>query len=192
MGEAESFHRIAMSPAGNAEVKAQPPIYKRRTCRICCGVAVLLLLALVVVIVVLSQTLFKFRDPEVSIVSMKLETISVALDVLTLSAMLNISVATDVRVTNPNHYNFKYTNSTAMMFYHGQQVSERMCFRCAVLNIPFCLLSKRGDFIYLYIFFLLLLSNKRGLQGLARPFYRELETHTAIGGGGECSFQFDP
>jgi hypothetical protein len=153
MGEAESFHRIAMSPAGNAEVKAQPPIYKRRTCRICCGVAVLLVLALVVVIVVLSQTLFKFRDPEVSIVSMKLETISVALDVLTLSAMLNISVATDVRVTNPNHYNFKYTNSTAMMFYHGQQVSERMCFRCAVLNIPFCLLSKRGDFyLFIYIF----------------------------------------
>jgi hypothetical protein len=55
---------------------------------------------------------------------MKLEAISVALDVLTLSAMLNISVATDVRVTNPNHYNFKYTNSTAMMFYHGQQVRE--------------------------------------------------------------------
>jgi hypothetical protein len=124
MGEAESFHRIAMSPAGNAEVKAQPPIYKRRTCRICCGVAVLFVLALVVVIIVLSQTLFKFRDPQVSIISMKLETISVALDVLTLSAVLNISVATDVRVTNPNHYNFKYTNSTAMMFYHGQQIGD--------------------------------------------------------------------
>jgi hypothetical protein len=154
MGEAESFHRIAMSPAGNAEVKAQPPIYKRRTCRICCGVAVLLVLALVVVIVVLSQTLFKFRDPEVSIVSMKLETISVALDVLTLSAMLNISVATDVRVTNPNHYSFKYTNSTAMMFYHGQQVSERMCFSlCRFDHSVLSSFETRRFYLFIYIYF---------------------------------------
>ncbi|KAH9576573.1 hypothetical protein CY35_01G168800 [Sphagnum magellanicum] len=115
-----------MIPGGEeAQVKAQKlPVYKKRKCQICCGVAVLLLLALAVVIVVLSQTLFKFRDPRLSIISLKLESISVSVDPFTLSATLNVSVATDLGVTNPNHYDFKYSNSTAVVFYHGLQIGD--------------------------------------------------------------------
>ncbi|CAM6043910.1 unnamed protein product [Sphagnum compactum] len=134
MGEAESFQRIAMSSSPSAtELKAQqqqqqqrqrPTSKRSRRFRICCGATVLLVLALVLVIVVLSQTLFKFRDPEVSIVSVKLETIHLVVDVITLSATLNLSVATDVRVANPNHYDFKYINSTVVMSYHGQLIGD--------------------------------------------------------------------
>jgi hypothetical protein len=122
-----------MIPGGEeAEVKAQKlPVYKKRKCQICCGVAVLLLLALAVVIVVLSQTLFKFRDPRLSIISLKLESISVSVDPFTLSATLNISLATDVGVSNPNHFDFKYSNSTAVLFYHGLQVL------CPLPSFPF-------------------------------------------------------
>jgi len=137
MGEAESFRRIAMSSSPSAaELKAQqhqqqqkrPTSKRSRRFRICCGATVTLVLAVVLVIVVLSQTLFKFRDPEVSIVSVKLETIHLVVDVITLSATLNLSVATDVRVANPNHYDFKYVNSTVVMSYHGQLVGSSPFF----------------------------------------------------------------
>jgi hypothetical protein len=66
-----------------------------------------------------------------------------------------------------------------------------MCFHCAVLNIPFCLLSKRGDFIYLYIYFSAPPKQLERASETCSSLCRELETLTAIGGG-ECSFQFDP
>jgi hypothetical protein len=154
MGEAESFHRIAMSSSPSAaELKAQqqqqqrPTSKRSRRFRICCGATVTLVLALVLVIVVLSQTLFKFRDPEVSIVSVKLETIHLVVDVLTLSATLNLSVATDVRVANPNHYDFKYINSTVVMSYHGQLVGSSHFFLFA-LFLP--LLESRRVFFQLF------------------------------------------
>jgi hypothetical protein len=64
-----------------------------------------------------------------------------------------------------------------------------MCLHCAVLNIPVCLLSKRGDFIYLYAFS----APPKQLERVSETcssLYRELGTHTAMEGG-ECSFQFD-
>jgi hypothetical protein len=151
MGEAESFSRIAMSSSPSAaELKAQqqqqrPTSKRSRRFRICCGATVTLVLALVLVIVVLSQTLFKFRDPEVSIVSVKLETIHLVVDVITLSATLNLSVATDVRVANPNHYDFKYINSTVVMSYHGQLVGSPHFFLfAAFLPLPW----KAGEYVF--------------------------------------------
>ncbi len=158
-GEAESFHRIAMSSSPSAaELKAQqqqqqqqrPTSKRSRRFRICCGVTVALVLALVLVIVVLSQTLFKFRDPQVSIVSVKLETIHLVVDVITLSATLNLSVATDVRVANPNHYDFKYVNSTVVMSYHGQLVGRSPFF--SFLFFFFLSLGKHESTVFSFFF----------------------------------------
>lgn len=98
------------------------PLHKKRKWRICCGVCVVILLALGVVAVSLSQTIFKFRDPKVSLSNVKLQNVSVNLDLASLSTLLSVSVSADVQVDNPNHYDFRYSNSTMLLVYHGQQV----------------------------------------------------------------------
>lgn len=125
MGEKEGFQRTMRSPNGTfTDGKNQLPVYKRRKCRICCCISVLIILAWVIVIVVLSQTLFKFKDPIITMNSVKLENIAVRFDLVTLAAVLNVTVDASVRVDNPNHYSFTYENSTMFVTYHGQQVGD--------------------------------------------------------------------
>lgn len=125
MGEKLEFQKMTMSPTSVEEQKLKPekvPLHKRRKCRICCGVCLVVWILLAIVAVVLSLTIFKFRDPRVSLVNAKLQNVTFNLDMLTLSALLNISISADVRVDNPNYYDFKYTNSTIDMKYHVDEV----------------------------------------------------------------------
>lgn len=126
MGEKQGFQKMTLSPTTGhtVAVKPQLPVYKRRGCRICCGVSLVIVLALGIIAIALSQTIFKFRDPTVSINSLKLENIHVQVDILSFSVELNVTVAADVRVDNPNHYSFRYNNSTMLLTYHGQSVGD--------------------------------------------------------------------
>lgn len=104
--------------------KKAVPLYKQRKCRLCCGVCLVLLVSLAIVVIVLGQTIFKFRDPKISLSNVKVENISVNFDVVSLSTLLSVSVSAAVRVDNPNYYDFKYNNSTVLLMYHEDQVGE--------------------------------------------------------------------
>ncbi|KAG0582095.1 hypothetical protein KC19_3G033700 [Ceratodon purpureus] len=126
MGEKREFEKVVMSPNVAMEERALKPqavpVYKRRKCRVCCGVCLVVLVALGIVAVVLSQTIFKFRDPKVTLNDVKLQNISFNFDLAQLATILNISLSADVRVDNPNYYDFRYSDSKLVMVYHSDQV----------------------------------------------------------------------
>ena len=82
--------------------------------KICCGVTALLLIILIVVLVVLFFTIFKPKDPDIVLQSVKLD--GFKLEVFP-TLKLNVSLGIVVTVENPNHGSFTYQNSTASFFY---------------------------------------------------------------------------
>lgn len=123
MGAKQGFHKMAMSPEPiGAKAPQKGQFYKRKRLKICCGVCLTILVCFGIVAVALSQTIFKFRDPKVSLKDAKLQTISFRFDLAALSPLLSISISANVLVDNPNHYDFRYNNSTMLLKYHGDQV----------------------------------------------------------------------
>ncbi|XP_024358443.1 uncharacterized protein [Physcomitrium patens] len=123
MGAKQGFHKMAMSPEPiGAKAPQKGQFYKRKRLKICCGVCLTILVCFGIVAVALSQTIFKFRDPTVSISDIKLLNISVRFDLAALTALLSISMSADVHVNNPNHYDFRYNQITMLLVYHNDQV----------------------------------------------------------------------
>lgn len=91
----------------------------RGKARLYIAIALLLLLSLAIVVTVLSQTVFKFRDPNVSVHNVKVQNMSLTFDML-----LSLSVSADVQVENSNYYDFKYDNSTVVLTYREKQVGD--------------------------------------------------------------------
>ncbi|KAL2349502.1 hypothetical protein Fmac_003502 [Flemingia macrophylla] len=89
--------------------------------KICCGVTATLVIILIVVLVVLYFTLFKPKDPDIILQSVKLE--SYSLEILP-ALQLNVSLGTVVTVDNPNRGSFTYQNSTAHIYYRGYLVAQ--------------------------------------------------------------------
>jgi len=89
--------------------------------KICCGVTALLLIILIVVLVVLFFTIFKPKDPDIVLQSVKLD--GFKLEVFP-TLKLNVSLGIVVTVENPNHGSFTYQNSTAFLYYRGNLVAE--------------------------------------------------------------------
>ncbi|XP_027362534.1 uncharacterized protein LOC113870132 [Abrus precatorius] len=88
--------------------------------KICCGVTAILLIILVVIAVVLFFTVFKPKDPEIILQSVKLE----RFHLIWPTAELDVSLGIEVTVQNPNHGSFSYHNSTAYLNYCGNLVGE--------------------------------------------------------------------
>lgn len=118
MGDIQGFHKMGL---GEEQVVGTP-VYKQRKWRVCCGVCLGILLVLGVVAIALSQTVFKFRDPEVGLRNVKLQSVSLDVDLASLATLVSISVSAEVQVDNPNYYDFRYSNSTMLLVYHGDQV----------------------------------------------------------------------
>lgn len=115
--ELEKMTKMSPETADPEACKPYKPIYKRRKCKLCCCACLAILLSLAIVVVALSQTIFKFRDPKISLHDVRAQNFSVDL-----STLLSISLSADVRVENPNHYDFKYTHSELAIIYHGERV----------------------------------------------------------------------
>lgn len=83
-------------------------------------------LVVAITTITLSQTLFKFRDPDITLSNIHFS--GVHLDTsfaqpLT-PASVNASLSANMNVFNPNHYTFKFTNSTIHVVYHGVMVGN--------------------------------------------------------------------
>lgn len=108
---------------GEAEVKEDVPPYRRhKHLFTCCGVFWGFIVLLGIVILILSFTVFKTKQPVITIDNVVLETFRVNLS--NIDASVNLTLGVDVSVWNPNHASFKYTNSTSYMFYRSSQVGE--------------------------------------------------------------------
>lgn len=92
----------------------------RRGLKICCGVTALIIIILLVVAIILFFTVFKPKQPDISIQSVTLQTIRF----FPLPFFLNVTLGITVLVDNPNYGSFKYKDSTTYVTYHGTDIAE--------------------------------------------------------------------
>ncbi|KAG6552099.1 hypothetical protein Mapa_006408 [Marchantia paleacea] len=117
-------HASSSVASEDAEVKVPLPLYRRRACHICCGISTALLLVFVILILILSFTVFKAKDPRITVTGMSLQSFAASLDPIRLSWRLDVSLHLNVTVRNPNVASFKYENSSTYLFYRGLEVGR--------------------------------------------------------------------
>ncbi|KAG2720460.1 hypothetical protein I3843_02G027800 [Carya illinoinensis] len=120
---AQATDRLS-SGDGDVEATLRKQKTRRKRCMIkCCGCIVASVLILVAVILILIFTVFRVKDPTV-----KMNRISVTrlelINRMTLVFGVNMSLAADVSVKNPNVASFKYKNTTTTLFYRDMVVGE--------------------------------------------------------------------
>ncbi|KAI5073021.1 hypothetical protein GOP47_0011034 [Adiantum capillus-veneris] len=108
------------------EVKGDAPLYmKRRKAAIAGGCCVCLVVLLGLVILILAFTVFKAREPVISVEQVELGSLALPSSGLNISDLhLNLSLNVGVSVYNPNHASFRYSNSTSYMFYRQLAVGQ--------------------------------------------------------------------
>lgn len=95
-------------------MKQRPP--SGRTNLASCIVATIFLIFVAIVILILFFTLFKPKDPKISVNSIQLPSFSLS------NATVNFTFSQYVSVTNPNRAVFSHYDSTLQLLYSGSQV----------------------------------------------------------------------
>nr|WIW57615.1 late embryogenesis abundant protein LEA45 [Pinus tabuliformis] len=106
---------------GNAEF-----VRRRRKRRIlcCCGSTVALLLLFVIVCVILAVTVFKGREPKVTVNSVALKGFVFNFDATQLKLNFSVSLDVNLSIENPNKASFKFGNGTTQLLYRGTNIGE--------------------------------------------------------------------
>ncbi|KAG0607627.1 hypothetical protein M758_8G043900 [Ceratodon purpureus] len=99
-------------------------ILKRRKLKKCCTWCGIPLLVVAIVLIVLSQTIFKFRDPDITLSNVHFSGVKIDYTRPLSPSSVNASLSANMNVYNPNHYNFKFTNSTIHVIYHDVMVGN--------------------------------------------------------------------
>ncbi|KAL5573301.1 hypothetical protein UlMin_022898 [Ulmus minor] len=88
-----------------------------RGLKICCGLTALLLVIVTIIIVTLCLTIFKPKQPYVTLNQMNLSLTSI-------NGTPDFQIDLVVSIQNPNYGSFKYKNTTASVSYHKRIVAE--------------------------------------------------------------------
>uniref|UniRef100_A0A0D6QXF2 Late embryogenesis abundant protein LEA-2 subgroup domain-containing protein n=1 Tax=Araucaria cunninghamii TaxID=56994 RepID=A0A0D6QXF2_ARACU len=101
---------------------------KRRRRRIGCGCGIMLavILVLAIVCVILAVTVFKVRDPKVTVNSVAVDRFNLHLDLNGLNLEVNVTLDLNLSVKNRNKASFKFGNSTSQLYYRGTNVGEAL------------------------------------------------------------------
>ncbi|KAI3468675.1 hypothetical protein Pfo_025338 [Paulownia fortunei] len=93
-------------------------------CIKCCGCSAAILLILVMIVLTLMLTVFRVKDPFMTMNSVKID----GLDIFNSSTIspqgLNLTVVADVSIKNPNVASFKFDSTTTNVYYNGSVVGE--------------------------------------------------------------------
>ncbi|XP_061363077.1 uncharacterized protein LOC133306727 [Gastrolobium bilobum] len=85
------------------------------------GVCVLLVIIIVGVIVIITQTMFKLKDPDINLHPVGLDKFDFF---LLLNSTKNVTLGMMISIKNPNYGTFKYKNSTGYVNYDNTIVAE--------------------------------------------------------------------
>ncbi|KAG6480356.1 uncharacterized protein LOC122019612 [Zingiber officinale] len=117
------------SPAGEeGEVAAASKpsrLRRRRRCLICGGCCGVFLVVLAVVIVVLALTVFRVKDPEITVNGVTVQRVAVgglSFAALQPSFSLNLTLLVDLSVKNPNAASVRFGPSTTAVYFHGRDL----------------------------------------------------------------------
>lgn len=102
---------------------AKPPPPRRRLTRAICITVWIVLLLVVVIMVILALTVFKARNPVVTVGSVSLRDLDFSLS-SALRVAINASIDVGISVKNPNQVGFRYDNASALLYYDGGLVGE--------------------------------------------------------------------
>ncbi|XP_031261991.1 uncharacterized protein LOC116120187 [Pistacia vera] len=105
------------------EAKNQRGFGNRKRRNICISLGVTLIL-IILILVILAFTVFKAKDPVVTVDSVALENLSVRLDMPRVTVNINLTIAVSLTVENPNKVGMTYKDSAALLIYRGEQVGE--------------------------------------------------------------------
>ncbi|KAM7265530.1 hypothetical protein ACFE04_003213 [Oxalis oulophora] len=95
---------------------------KRKKIIITTAVVVSVVLVIFVIILILALTVFKAKDPKMTVNSVSLDSLSVSTDKL--KVLLNVTLGVNLVIKNPNKVGFTYSNSTSYLNYRGQNVGQ--------------------------------------------------------------------
>lgn len=95
-----------------------------RGLKICCGVTAIFIVMIAIVFTSLAFTVFKPKDPEITVYPTGLEDIGFGLGGISnlSTANVNVSVAMIVAINNRNYGSFQFRNATASVNYRGNVV----------------------------------------------------------------------
>ncbi|XP_058211790.1 uncharacterized protein LOC131323972 [Rhododendron vialii] len=90
----------------------------------CCGCILALLLIHIIVVVILIFTVFKVKDPIITMNSVTVDKLELINGTTIPKSGSNMTLTVDVSVKNPNVASFKYPNTTTTIYYHGTVIGE--------------------------------------------------------------------
>ncbi|KAG8491004.1 hypothetical protein CXB51_014132 [Gossypium anomalum] len=93
-------------------------------CRNICFATMGGLIFIIILIVILAFTVFKPKNPVVTIDSVTLADLKFYLDTTKFQVLFNVSLDVDLSIKNSNRVGFKYADSAAELNYRGQKVGE--------------------------------------------------------------------
>ncbi|OAE24297.1 hypothetical protein AXG93_1052s1200 [Marchantia polymorpha subsp. ruderalis] len=105
----------------------KPGKRSRKKCVLCCcGICTAVIVLVIVILIILAFTVFKPKDPELTVNSVTLNGLDVNLANILTSPNPSVGIDLDTKVTvkNPNYASFKYRNTTAYIYYHGKEIGD--------------------------------------------------------------------
>ncbi|WOK97204.1 hypothetical protein Cni_G05912 [Canna indica] len=103
---------------------ASKPRRSRRRCLICGGCCAAVLIILAVIILVLALTVFRVRDPVMTMNHLTIQRLSAGLgDVFSSQPLaLNLTIVPDISIKNPNAVTFRFDATTTGLYYRGGEI----------------------------------------------------------------------
>lgn len=96
---------------------------RRRRCLIfCCGCCATITVLLGILILILSLTVFKIKDPSLTMNDIDITDFDTGLRTNNNSISANMTLNANIAIKNPNIASFKFKNSTTEFYYEGQTV----------------------------------------------------------------------
>ncbi|XP_050382866.1 uncharacterized protein LOC126799662 [Argentina anserina] len=107
---------------GGGGGSSEPPRSRKR--RNICLWSIAGVVVTVLILVILWLTVFKAKDPKMTVNSVVLRSLQAGFDINKATVDVNITIDVDATVKNPNKVGMKYHNSTASLNYRGVMVGE--------------------------------------------------------------------
>ena len=107
-------------------MQASQPLYKRRRFQLCCSATLGFIFLIGIIIIILVFAVFKAKDPDIRVNGVRLADLNVTYGTNSSSSLPQVRLKVDLNITvhNPNRAAFKYTNSSAVLYYQEIEVGH--------------------------------------------------------------------
>lgn len=106
-------------------LQASQPLYRRRKCQLCCAIFLAVIFLIGILLIILIFGVFKPKDPSIVVNNVTLADLNITFNPPTaIIPQVKIKLDLSITVHNPNKAKFRYTNSSALLYYHEIEVGH--------------------------------------------------------------------